>query len=290
MLPPVRSMKTGTNRVEQRGAVCQTKLCAPLRDVSPVVVEPVKPEERADWNTTMVAHHPLGFTRAIGAHQRYWIPVQDADGVQVVGALLFGAAAKALAVRDEWIGWTPEQRRRLRSRIVNNNHYLILPEVRIPHLASHALALAAYRIRSDWQVRYGYEPVLLEMFVEPDYAGTLYMTRDINKLWLVNGRERRDLFGCTDVDIGVTPASNSLPIRRLNLQIGETRDVVAAWVRFPEFRVDPMRQRYTRIDQNTYLYESVESGYRAELTVGDCAVVEKYVGEWIAVTESSLAE
>lgn len=197
MLPPFRSMKTGTNRVEQkRGAVCQTKLCAPLRDVSPVVVEPVKPEERADWNATMVTHHPLGFTRAISAHQRYWIPVQDADGVQVVGALLFGAAAKALAVRDEWIGWTPEQRRRLRSRIVNNNRYLILPEVRIPHLASYARALAAHRIRSD-----GYEPVLLEMFVEPDYAGTIYMTRDINKLWLVNGRERRGLFGCTDVDI-----------------------------------------------------------------------------------------
>ncbi|MCY0909857.1 MAG: DUF4338 domain-containing protein [Sulfobacillus thermotolerans] len=191
-LPPVRSKKTGTNRAEQRGTVCQTKLCASLQEVSPVVVEPMKPEERADWNATMAAHHPLGFTRAIGAHQRYWIRVQSADDVQVVGALLFGAAAKALSVRDEWIGWTPEQRRRFRSRIVNNNRYLILPEVRIPHLASHALALAAHRIRPDWQVRYGYEPVLLETFVEPHYAGTCYAAANWIQIGHTAGRGRHD--------------------------------------------------------------------------------------------------
>ncbi len=119
--PPLRPIKSGRNRLEQMGNAFHTQLHASLRDVSPVTVEPVKPEERADWNATMTAHHPLGFKRAFGAQQRYWIRVQGPDGPQIAGALLFGAAAKALRERDEWIGWTHEERMRLRPRIVNNN-------------------------------------------------------------------------------------------------------------------------------------------------------------------------
>ncbi len=200
-LPPLRSIKSGRNRSEQRGSAFQTQLCASLRDVSPVTVEPVKPEERVDWNATMATYHPLGFKRAIGAHQRYWIRVQGSEGPQVVGAMLFGAAAKALAVRDEWIGWGYEQRMRLRPRIVNNNRYLILPGVRIAHLASHALALAARRIRSDWQTRYGYEPVLLETFVEPEYAGTCYKAANWIEIGQTIGRGRQDRFSRYETSI-----------------------------------------------------------------------------------------
>ncbi len=92
-----------------------------------------------------------------GAHQRYWIKSKEN---QILGAILFAAPAKALADRDAWIGWTPLDRRRFLHRIVSNSRFLILPGVRVPHLASHVLALATRRLRTDWQERYGYAPAL----------------------------------------------------------------------------------------------------------------------------------
>jgi hypothetical protein len=193
-LPPLQRNRVRKVRAERKGTVVHAQLHASLQDVRPIAVEPVTPEEQADWNATMAAYHPLGFTRAIGAHQRYWIRVHGPNGGQIVGALLFGAAAKALAVRDEWIGWSHEERMRYRPRIVNNNRFLILPGVQIPHLASHALALAARRIRADWKVRYGFEPVLLETFVEPQYPGTCYRAANWIEIGKTAGRGRQDRF------------------------------------------------------------------------------------------------
>lgn len=192
-LPPLRRNKVRKVGGERTGAAVQTQLHTSLRSVSPVTIDPlISAQERADWNATMAACHPLGFNRAIGAQQRYWVRVQGPEGPQIAGALLFGAAAKALAARDEWIGWTREQRMRYRARVVNNNRFLILPGVRIPHLASHALALATRRIRADWQLRYGYEPVLLETFVEPEYAGTCYKAANWTEIGKTAGRGRQD--------------------------------------------------------------------------------------------------
>ncbi len=79
---------------------------------------------------------------------------------RIAGAMLFGAAAKAVMARDRWIGWTKEELSRYRVRIVNQSRFLILPGVEVPHLASHALSLAARRLPRDWVARYGYAPVL----------------------------------------------------------------------------------------------------------------------------------
>ncbi|QGP92717.1 hypothetical protein MGLY_21060 [Neomoorella glycerini] len=193
-LPPLQQNRVRQVRRERVGRAVQTELQACLKEVSPVTVEPVRTEERADWNATMAAYHPLGYLRAIGAQQRYWIRVQGAKGREIVGAMLFGPAAKALAARDKWIGWTAEERRRYRPRIVNNNRFLILPGVRIPHLASRALALSSRRIRADWRERYGYEPVLLETFVEPEYQGTCYRAANWIKIGETAGRGRQDTF------------------------------------------------------------------------------------------------
>lgn len=187
-----RNPAKGNRGKELAGTSVQIALSASLKEVSPVNVEPVSPSELGDWNVTMQAYHPLGYCRPIGAHQRYWIRVQTAGGRRIVGALLFGAAAKSLRTREKWIGWSPEERTRYRVRIVNNNRFLILPQVCIPHLASHALALAARRIRSDWQSRYGYEPVVLETFVEPEYAGTCYRAANWINIGQTTGRGRQD--------------------------------------------------------------------------------------------------
>jgi hypothetical protein len=190
--PVHRNAAKGNRGKEMAGTPIETILAASLSEVSPVSVDPVSPSELGDWNVTMQAHHPLGYRRPIGAHQRYWIRVQTQKGRVVVGCLLFGPASKALRIRDQWIGWSPEQKTCYRMRIVNNNRFLILPQVHVPHLASHALALAARRIRADWQTRYGYEPVLLETFVEQEYLGTCYRAANWLHVGQTSGRGRQD--------------------------------------------------------------------------------------------------
>ncbi len=97
--------------------------------------------------------------------------------------------------------------------------------------------------------------------------------------WFLNGREVAELRGCADVDFGFTPATNTLPIRRLELALGESRDVTAAWVRYPELTVEPLPQRYTRLAADRYRYES-GTGFATELTVDDTGLVRDYPGAW----------
>jgi len=146
----------------------------PLKDYLPITVEPVPLSEQPLWNATIGAYHYLGYRRRFGAHQRYWIYSEATDKSRILGAILFASSAQRVSVREEWIGWTVEDRARYRSRIINNSRYLILPGVHIPHLASHVLGLVARRIRADWQTRYGFAPTLLETFVTPPRVGTCY--------------------------------------------------------------------------------------------------------------------
>jgi len=145
-----------------------------LKEFRPVTVDPVPLEEHPLWNATVAAYHPLGYRQPFGAHQRYWIHSRAGGTVQVLGAMLFAAAARTVADREAWIRWTALERDRFRCRIVNQSRFLVLPGVKVPHLASHVLALVSRRIRADWVGRYGYAPVLLETFVTPPHRGTCY--------------------------------------------------------------------------------------------------------------------
>jgi hypothetical protein len=93
------------------------------------------------------------------------------------------------------------------------------------------------------------------------------------------GLEMRDLRGCDDVDLAVTPATNTLPIRRLDLQIGQSKSVIAAWVKFPELTVEPLSQRYLRLGKDTYRYES-NTGFSTEIVVDELGLVTTYPGGW----------
>lgn len=98
--------------------------------------------------------------------------------------------------------------------------------------------------------------------------------------WKVNGQGRPDLTACPDVDLGISPLTNSLPIRRLKLNPGEASELCAAWVSFPGLTVAPLRQRYTCLAPNRYRYENLESGFAAELEVDDAGLVIRYGDEW----------
>ncbi len=194
-LPPKRGAgKPYTSHETDAEAVPALSLHAALSAIQPVTLDDVQDSERRQWNATVAAYHPLGYTRPIGAHQRYWIRVQQGSERQIIGAMLFGAAAKAVACRDEWIGWSADERRRFRWRIVNNNRFLIIPGVKIPHLASHVLSIASHQLRRDWPKRYGYQPVLLETFIEPPWTGTSYQAANWEYVGETAGRGRQDRY------------------------------------------------------------------------------------------------
>jgi hypothetical protein len=95
----------------------------------------------------------------------------------------------------------------------------------------------------------------------------------------VDGRALPELDGCLDIDIWPTPFTNTFPIRRQPLAIGERRQFLMAWVSAPELTVRPMRQGYTRLAERRYLYENLEgSDFRAEVTVDEDDVVLDYQG------------
>jgi hypothetical protein len=108
---------------------------------------------------------------------------------------------------------------------------------------------------------------------------TLSVGVESRGVWRSLGGELRNLHGCDDIDLALTPATNTLPIRRLNLQIGSSESVIAAWVKFPELTIQPLSQRYTRIAKDTYRYES-NTGVSAEIVVDDLGLVIAYPGGW----------
>jgi hypothetical protein len=105
---------------------------------------------------------------------------------------------------------------------------------------------------------------------------TVELLRDGRGSWTIDGVAARALRGCTDVDLGCTPSTNTLPIRRLRLGIGASKTVRAAWVRFPELTVAKAEQTYTRLDESTYRYSS--GTFEGELMVDDDGLVATYAG------------
>jgi hypothetical protein len=103
---------------------------------------------------------------------------------------------------------------------------------------------------------------------------------DARQRWWHRGRELTHLRGCVDVDLGITPFTNSLPIRRFRLEVGQSRELTAAWLRFPDLVIKTMGQRYTRLAADRYLYENTDGSFSAELTVDDLGLVVTYAGGW----------
>ncbi len=114
---------------------------------------------------------------------------------------------------------------------------------------------------------------------------SIQIANDAQLGWVMNGGLCAGLDGCTDVDLAFTPATNTLPIRRLGLAAGESAAVSAAWLRFPEMSVERLDQRYTRISESTYRYESAGGTFVRELTVSPDGLVQQYPGLWRAESE-----
>jgi uncharacterized protein len=110
----------------------------------------------------------------------------------------------------------------------------------------------------------GHNPVDLELVV------------DRERHWKYNGTDCPDIDGCIDVDLNFSPSTNLLPIRRLNLHIGQEAQVKAAWLRFPDFTLEPLEQLYRRTDRLAYRYESAGGRFVANLIVNETGFVTHY--------------
>ena len=101
-----------------------------------------------------------------------------------------------------------------------------------------------------------------------------------NGVWTMNGDPVPAVAGCIDIDLNFSPSTNLLPIRRLNLAIGEAAEVRAAWLRFPSLALEPLVQSYTRLAENRYRYSS--GTFVAELEVNSEGFPTEYAGVWRA--------
>jgi hypothetical protein len=117
----------------------------------------------------------------------------------------------------------------------------------------------------------------------PGPAVVLELEADGIGTWQRDGAIVVESPGALDVDLGFSPSTNSLPIRRLDVAIGESREIEVAWILFPSFEVTLGRQTYERLGERAWRYRS--EGFEADLTVDGDGLVDAY-DEWRAVARS----
>ncbi len=113
----------------------------------------------------------------------------------------------------------------------------------------------------------------------------IQMVADDERRWRLHGVEWTEVQGALDVDLQFSPATNLLPIRRLDLKVGESAVVRAAWLQFPAFTLEALDQVYRRVDETIYQYEAGDGSFTAELLVNDAGFVTHYPGGWLAEAE-----
>ena len=180
--------KTGVpvTKEGERGAAMQGK----VDDFANIMLEPVQSaEQRSLFRELIGRYHYLGYAVPFGAHLRYFIYTGD----QMLGCMQFSSPAWRMAVRDEWIGWSEQERKENLQRVVTQSRFLILPWVKIANLASVAQSRVLHRLGRDWEARYGIEPLLAETLVdESRYSGHCYKASNWLRLGLTAGRGRMD--------------------------------------------------------------------------------------------------
>lgn len=163
-----------------------TPITVALGDLAPIELRQVRrtPEEKL-FNALIRQHHYLGYTHPVGEHLKYLVYAGD----RLLACFAFSSAPYAIDCRDNFLGWSLEARERNRHLLAYNSRYLILPWVRVPHLASHLLGRIARSLSSDWQKVYNHPIFWLETFIDTEkFAGTCYRAANWTFLGLTSGR------------------------------------------------------------------------------------------------------
>jgi len=194
-LPPVRRQIRGQRRNDRKKPqaflIDTSPLEAGLGELGPIEIQQVRRKaEESLFNSLLEQHHYLGYEQPVGEHLKY---IVWACG-RPLSCLAWSSAPRHLGARDRFIGWNPSARKRHIHLIAYNTRFLILPWVRVPHLASHILGRMARQLSADWQHIYGHPIYLLETFVEPSrFRGTCYRAANWIAVGQTTGRGKDDL-------------------------------------------------------------------------------------------------
>jgi hypothetical protein len=169
-----------------------TSVEAPLKALLPLAVEKAEGKKHLnEFKSYVEQYHYLGFGRTVGENMKY--TVRSADGA-LLACLLFGSAAWSCKDRDAYIGWDKAGREKNLQLMTNNTRFLILPWVKVPHLASCVLSLVTRRLSADWDEKYGHPVYCLETFVERSrFKGTCYKAANFIYVGKTAGRGRDDI-------------------------------------------------------------------------------------------------
>jgi len=197
-LPPARFVPP--NPLARRTApalveVDQEPLQMSLAELGPIELRQVRRSgQEGLFNSLLQQHHYLGYTQPVGEHLKYLFVARPAavggtgggtGQERPIACAAWSSAPRHLGSRDRYIGWSAEARRRNIRFLAYNTRFLILPWVRVEHLASHILGRMAAEISDDWQRMYGHPIYFLETFVDPErFRGTCYRAAN----WVVMGK------------------------------------------------------------------------------------------------------
>ena len=168
----------------------QTPIEAKLSEISPLVVRQVRRTVHEKLFNSLIEHfHYLGYTQPVGEHLKYVVFLDE----RPVACFAWSSAPRHIGCRDRLIGWDQETRRRNIHLMACNTRFLILPWVRIPHLASHLLGKMVRRLSSDWRALYSHPIHFAETFVDTErFAGTCYKAANWTYLGPTTGRGKND--------------------------------------------------------------------------------------------------
>jgi len=188
-LPPVRCQPPNPFTRREAPApvlIDTTPITGGLDELRPVDLQQVRrtTDERL-FNSLMEHHHYLAYEQPVGEHLKYLVWAQE----RPIACLAWSSAPRHLGSRDRYIGWSAEARRRNIRFIACNTRFLILPWVRVPHLASHILGKMTGILSQDWERMYGHPVYFAETFIDPGrFRGTCYRAANWQLLGYTTGR------------------------------------------------------------------------------------------------------
>jgi hypothetical protein len=191
-LPPPRwrSQRPYARLTPSRVEISNAPLEVGLRELGPVAIAQVRrtPEE-ALVNSLIEEHHYLGYSTPVGEHLKYLVTARG----RPIACFIFSSAPRHLSPRDRYIGWSPSVRKANIAFVAYQSRFLILPWVRIPHLASHLLGRMSRQLSQDWQGVYAHPIYFTETFVDTERnRGTCYRAANWKLLGVTTGRGKDD--------------------------------------------------------------------------------------------------
>jgi Druantia protein DruA len=168
-----------------------TPVIAALHELRPLEVQQVRRTgDEPLFNSLVEYHHYLGYEQPVGEHLKYLVWSQG----RPIACLAWSSAPRHLGSRDRFIGWSQPVRKRNIRFIAYNTRFLILPWIRVPHLASHILSRVTAALSHDWERQYGHPIWFAETFIDPEcFRGTCYRAANWILLGRTTGRGKDDL-------------------------------------------------------------------------------------------------